>query len=112
MEQQIREMESVGLGVPEVVVEDEREVLDWPIMRRKGIEKQIVAECFEDQERTFYERIEVREIFIVPDELTLERGYSNDEPSHAENDALNPAPLQIKSKTQRERCVAVSSRIS
>ena len=67
-------MVSVGLGVPNQVIENVGDVLQGPIVPGVGIGKEIMAERFQNQERALDQRIVPGQIEIVPDELPLERG--------------------------------------
>ena len=74
MPENIREMEAVGIGVPNQVIENVGDVLDRPIMGGEGIEKEIMPERLQDEDRAFDEGIVVGEVLVVPNELALERG--------------------------------------
>ena len=74
MPQDTREMESVAFGVPNQVIENIGEILDWPVVPSVRIGKEIMAERFQDQERALDQRIVASQIDIVPDEIALERG--------------------------------------
>ena len=85
MPENVREMEPVRIGVPNQVIKNVGDVLDRPVMRRKRIEKEIMAETLQDQERAFDEWIVMRQILVVPDELPLERGEMDRESQEREN---------------------------
>ena len=57
VEEEIGQVKSVGVVVPEEIIGDEGEILHRPIMRRVGIEKEVMTKRFENEKRTFDERI-------------------------------------------------------
>ena len=99
MEQDVRQMEAVGIGVPEKIIQDEGGVLDRSIMPGEGVEKKMVAEGLEDQDRTFDERIIARQILIIPHQLPLEGGHSYNEADKREKKA--PSPIALENMSDR-----------
>jgi hypothetical protein len=57
MQQDIREMKPVGVCVPETVIEKIGDRLDGAVVRRKRLLKEVMAESFQNQERTLDEWI-------------------------------------------------------
>jgi hypothetical protein len=92
MPENIREMEAVGIGVPNQVIENVGDVLDRPVMRGEGIEKEIMPERLQDEDRAFDKGIVVRQVLVVPDELALERGEMDRESKKREERATHPGP--------------------
>ena len=66
-------MKTGWVRVPEKVIKHVGQILDRPIVTRERVEKEIVPERFEDEERAFYEWIVSSEVSVVPDELPLDR---------------------------------------
>jgi hypothetical protein len=87
-------MKAVRVGIPNQVVDDVGNVLDGTVVRGKGIDKQVVAKILQNQERTFDKGVIVRQVLIVPNELTLERGEVDSEPEQRQDHAANPGALQ------------------
>src|SRR3954468_23463334 len=69
MQQNISEVEAVGIGVPKKVVEEIGDVLDRTVMAGKRLQEKIMAEALQDQEWAFDERIFQREILVIPNPL-------------------------------------------
>jgi hypothetical protein len=67
------------VGVPKEIIDDVRDVLDRPVVRRIRIEKQMMAKRFQDKKRTFYERVSGGEVAVIPNELALKRGNMRDD---------------------------------
>ena len=61
-----------------------------------------MPEGFESEERAFYERIVSRQINVVPDELSLDRGQSDDEADGSEKKITRPL-LAAKSDKARAK---------
>ena len=57
MQEEIRQVKAVGIAVPEKIIDDEGEILHRSIMRGEGIEKEVMTKRFEDEKRTFDERV-------------------------------------------------------
>src|SRR6267142_6678720 len=93
MPKNIREMESVGVGIPDEVIENVGDVLDRTVMGREGIEKEIMSEALQNEERTFDERIVVRQVLVVPNELALEGREVDGESKQHEHRAARPSAL-------------------
>jgi hypothetical protein len=66
-------MVSVTVGIPNEVIENVRDVLERPVVPGVGIGKEVMAECFQNKERTFDKRIVASQVKIVPKKLALER---------------------------------------
>ena len=62
VQEEIGQMKAVQVAVPEEIIGDKGEILGRPIMRSVGIEKEIMTERFENEERTFDERVVSDEI--------------------------------------------------
>jgi hypothetical protein len=71
VQQRIGEVESKFVGVPKEIIKDERDILNRSVVGRERIQKQVVAERFQNKERTFNERVVAREILVVPNSLAL-----------------------------------------
>jgi hypothetical protein len=71
VQQRIGEVESKFVGVPKEIIKDERDILNGSVVGRERIQKQVVAERFQNKERTFNERVVAREILVVPNSLAL-----------------------------------------
>lgn len=99
-------MKAVRIGIPNQVVGDVGNVLDWAVMRGKGIDKQVMAKILQNQKRAFDEGIVVRQILIVPDELSLERRKMNDESQEREDGAANPGALQERAYPAEARVIS------
>ncbi|HEX3817522.1 MAG TPA: hypothetical protein VHW03_04465 [Chthoniobacterales bacterium] len=63
-------MKAKGVVVPTGVIENKGEILDWAVMRRKGVKKEMVAENLEKEERALNQGIIMGEIVIIPDKLS------------------------------------------
>ena len=90
MQQNVGEMKTGGVGVPKVIIGHEGEVLDRPIMRRVGIEKEVVPERFEREQRTFDEWVVVREVIVVPYRLSLQSGQMHEKADSREEEISRP----------------------
>src|SRR5258708_7390656 len=99
-------MEPVRISIPNQVIENVGDVLDRPIMRRKGIEKEIVPETLQDKERALDERIVARQVLIVPDELPLEGREMHRKPKQRENNAAHPGALEQRSCFPEQRLIS------
>src|SRR4030081_3759899 len=99
-------MEPVRIGVPNQVIENVGDVLDWPVMGRKGIEKEIVPKTLQDKERALDERIVARQVQVVPDQLSLERREMHREPKQRENDAARPGALEQRGCFPEQRAIS------
>ena len=86
-------MESVGVGIPHEVIENIGDVLDRPVMGREGIEKEIMPEALQNEERAFDERIVVRQVLVVPNELALEGREVDGESEQRKHGAARPSAL-------------------
>ena len=65
-------------------------------MRGKRIQEEVMSECFQNEKRTFDERIVVRQILIVPDKLTLQGWRANGEPEEREYRATYPIAPPVR----------------
>jgi hypothetical protein len=83
-------MESIRICVPKHVIQNERYVLDGPVMSGKRIQEKVVSKRLQDQKWTFNERIVVRQILIVPNKLSLQRRGANGKPNEREERATYP----------------------
>src|SRR3982074_1444053 len=88
-------MEAEFVRIPKKVISEVGDVLDRPVMRGKGIEKQVVAQRFQDQEWALDERIIEREILIIPDALSLQGRRSHDDADNYEEKNAQPFSAQI-----------------
>ena len=88
-------METEFVRVPKKVIGEVGDVLDRPVMRGKGIEKQVMAQRFQDQERALDEGIVEREILIIPDALSLQGRRSHDDADNYEEKNAQPFSTQI-----------------
>jgi hypothetical protein len=77
MQQEIREMKAVGVGIPKTVVEKIGERLDGAIVRRKGLRKEVMPEALQNQERALDEWILQRQILVVPNALAVQAPRPN-----------------------------------
>jgi hypothetical protein len=82
MQQEVREMKPVGVGVPETVIEKIRYGLDRAVMGRKGLQKEVMAEAFQNQERALDEWILPRQVLVVPDALAVQARGPDEQPGH------------------------------
>ena len=62
-------------------------------MGRERIQKEIMPKRFQDQDRTFDEWIIVRQVLIIPNELSLQRRHVHDEAGQDKDGAANPRAL-------------------
>src|SRR6266550_8153552 len=83
-------MKTGWVRIPEKVIQHVGQILDRPVVTRERIEKEIVPERFESEERAFYEWIISGEANVVPDELSLDGGQSDDEADRAEKKITRP----------------------
>ncbi len=83
-------MKPEGVIVPKEVIQDERKILDRAIVRGVGIEKEIVPEGLEDEERAFDEGIVVREVKVIPDEFPGKSGSVNGDREQGEEACAQP----------------------
>ena len=82
------------IAFPEEIIEAIGDVLDRPIVTRKGIEKEIMPKGFEDQNRALYKGIRADQIIVVPDrEPGQSRKAGNDT---ADTQERHPQPLAFK----------------
>jgi hypothetical protein len=72
MPEDIREMVPVTFGVPDQVIENVRDVLERPIVTGVGVRKEVMAECFQNEQRTFDKWIVPGQIKVIPEKLSLE----------------------------------------
>src|SRR4029078_12653351 len=77
-------------AVPDEIIGDEGEILYRPIVRGVEIEKEVVTKRFEDEKRTFNERVVSNQKRIVPNQLALQRRQMHDEADQGENDETGP----------------------
>ena len=75
-------------------------------MRGEGIEEEMMAESFQREERTFNEWIVPGEILVVPDELTLKGGRSDDKADSGQEQTAKPIFLDRReaTKPQKQTC--------
>jgi hypothetical protein len=71
VQQRIGEVEAKFVGVPKEIIKDEGDILNRSVVGRERIQKQVVAERFQDKERALNERIVARKILVVPNSLPL-----------------------------------------
>ena len=90
VQQDVSQVKIGRVGIPKIVIDHERKVLDRPIMGRVGIEEEIMPERLKDEDRTFNERIIPRKVVVVPDELSLERGEVDNKPDRREKEIARP----------------------
>src|SRR4029077_10164736 len=93
-------MEPGWVRIPEKVIQHVGQILDRPVVTRVRVEKEIVPERFESEERAFYEWIISGEENVVPDESSLDRGQSDDEADCSEKQI--PRPL-LAAKSDKAR---------
>ena len=93
MPENIREMEPVGVSVPDEVIENVGDVLDRPVMGREGIEEEVMPKALQNQERALDERIVVGQVLIVPDQLTLKGRKVDRESEQRQQGAARPGAL-------------------
>ena len=72
MEEQIGEMKTKGVGMPEKIVGDEREILHRSIMPGKGIGKEVMPKDLEREQWALDEGAVAGEKVVIPDKLTRE----------------------------------------
>src|SRR5438105_6390751 len=60
VKQNVGQMKSEFVGVPKKVVQDERDVLNWPIVSRQRVEEQVMSKRFRNQKRALDDRIVMR----------------------------------------------------
>ena len=65
-----------------------------------------MAKIFQNQKRAFDEGIVVRQILIVPDELSLQRRKMNGESQEREDGAANPGALQERAYPAETRVIS------
>ena len=61
VQENVAKMKTSRVGIPEKVIDHVGKILHRPVMTRIGVEKEIVAECFEGEQRAFDEWIVSRE---------------------------------------------------
>jgi hypothetical protein len=88
-------MESIRVVGPESIIDHEGKILHRPIMRRKGVEKEIVPKGFQREERALDERVALREIVIIPDQLPTERRKVDKEGGQTQDRDAKPVGLEI-----------------
>jgi len=74
VQENIAEMEPGWIRIPERVIQHVGQILDRPVVTRERVEKEIVPERFQCEERALYEWIVSGEVNVIPDELSLDRG--------------------------------------
>ena len=99
-------MKPVRVGIPNQVVDDIGNVLDGAVVRGKGIDKEVMPKILQNQKRAFDEGVVVRQILIVPNELTLQRREVDRESQERENDAANPGALQERAYLAEARVIS------
>src|SRR2546423_12436379 len=99
-------MKPVGVVIPNQIVDDVRNVLDWPVVGRKGIDKEVMAKIFQNQKWALDEGIVVRQILIVPNELPLQRGEVHREAHEREDDTANPGAPEERTDLAESRLVS------
>ena len=90
MEEQIGEMKTEGVGMPEKVIDDEREVLHRPIMPGERIGKEVMPKDLEREQRAFDEGAVAREKGVVPDKLAGERRRPDQDADDQERKGAQP----------------------
>jgi hypothetical protein len=93
VQQRIGEVESKFVGVPKEIIKDERDILNRSIMGGERIQKQVMAERFENKEWTLNERIVAREIMVVPNPLALQSRCVNENSGEPDNERAKPVAL-------------------
>src|ERR1700719_1551287 len=83
-------MKTKLVRVPKEVVENKRDILNRAVMRRKRIEKQMMAKRLQNQKRALNKRIVVREILVVPDSLSLQGRRVNNNSSDCQEETAKP----------------------
>jgi hypothetical protein len=99
-------MKPVRVGIPKQVVDDVRNVLDRPIVGRKGIDEQVMPKILQEQKRAFDEGVVVRQVLIVPNKLSLERREVDRETQEREDNAANPGALEESAYLAESRLVS------
>ena len=99
-------MKTVRVGIPNQVVDDVGNVLDWAVVRGKGIDKQVMAKILQNQKRTFDEGVVMRQILIVPDQLALKRWEMDREPKQREKDTTHPGALEEGARFSEQPAVS------
>ena len=61
VQEDVAQMITGRIRTPKKVIDHVGKILHWPVMTRIGVEKKIVAECFEREQRAFDEWIVSRE---------------------------------------------------
>jgi hypothetical protein len=63
-------MKTESVFVPDKIIQHVGKILDWSIMRGKGVQKEIVPECLWDQYRTLDERVVPYEEIVIPNSIS------------------------------------------
>src|ERR1044071_10396034 len=79
MQDDIRDVEPPCVRVPEKIIDHVGDVLDRPVMRRKGVEEEIVPKRFQNQQWTFDKWIIAGQISVIPNTFALYRWSVDDE---------------------------------
>lgn len=88
-------MESIKVAVPEKVVGHVRKILHRPVVHGKGVQEEIMTKRFQSEDRALNEWVCSNEIIIVPHQLSLERGNSDDETNQDQEQTMNPRLLKV-----------------
>jgi hypothetical protein len=110
MQQSVREMKAVGIGVPDAVIEKIGNVLNWAVVRRKGLQKQVMPEAFQNQERTLNERILRRQILVIPNALAIEAVSPSENTDHQQDRGPQPIRSEIDTEDAAKRAAILSWR--
>lgn len=94
MKKHISQVKAKFIRVPEIVVEHERDVLHWSIMRRVRVQKQVMPKSLRNQIGAFDEWIILREILIIPDALSLQGRRVHKNANQREQEATKPAGIE------------------
>jgi myo-inositol-1-phosphate synthase len=103
MEQNVREMKSVGVALPKQVIHHKGKTLDGPVIRREQVQKKIMPEDLENKDRAPDQGIVVHEGDVVPDHLALQRRNSDNKTDDAKEQAAQPIFAQISYQSRRLR---------
>jgi hypothetical protein len=78
VQEDVAEVKTGCVGVPEKVIDHVGKILHRPVMTRIRVEKEIVAKCFEREQRAFDEWVVSREEQVVPYWRSLDGGQSHE----------------------------------
>ena len=90
MQENVTEVKTGCICIPEEVIHHVGKILDRPVMPAVGVEKEVVAERFESEEGAFYEWIVTGEEDVIPYWRPLDCRQSDEETNGRKKQITRP----------------------